>query len=210
MLGRYQHAFAITNADKGPMTPDSLSGKRVGIRSFTTTTGAWIRGILANDYGVDLDSIHWVTFEDPHVAEYVDTTERAPAGCNIMQMLASGELDAVLGELPSGPKHKPLFADPEAEADAWCRKHGTVPVNHLVVVTQALVDSRPDVVREIYRMLKASKETAAAATPDFVPFGIGANRRSLELITGYAAQQKLIPERYRVDELFGGAPADFA
>lgn len=210
MLGRYQHAFAVTNADSGPMTPASLVGKRVGIRSFTTTTGAWIRGILANDYGVDLDGIRWVTFEDPHVAEYVDTTERAPADRNIMQMLTAGELDAVLGELPSDPKHKPLFAEAEAEAAAWCHKRGTVPVNHLVVVTQALADSRPDVVREVYRMLKASKAMAAPATPDFVPFGIEANRRSLELITDYAAQQKLIPERYRVDDLFAVAPADFA
>ena len=207
MLGRYQHAFAVYNVDKGPMTPASLAGKSVGIRSFTTTTGAWIRGILANDYGVDLDSIRWVTFEDPHVAEYVATTERAPAGRNIMQMLTAGELDAVLGELPSDPKHKPLFADPEAEAEAWCRKRGTVPVNHLVVVTHALADSRPDVVAEVYRMLKASKAMAAAATPDFVPFGVEANHRSLELITGYAAQQKLIPDRYRVADLFGAAAA---
>src|SRR5688572_19665479 len=210
MLGRFQHAYAVYNIDKGPMMPASLAGRRVGIRSFTTTTGAWIRGILANDYGVDLDSIRWVTFEDPHVAEYVDTTERAPAGRNIMEMLTSGELDAVLGELPSNPKHTSLFADPNAEASAWHRQHGVVPVNHLVVVTEALAKSRPDVVREVYRMLKESKALAASAAPDPVPFGIEANRRSLELITDYAAQQKLIPERYRVNDLFGAAPAEFA
>ena len=39
----------------GNAAPRDLNGKRVGIRSFTTTTGAWLRGILANDYGVDLD-----------------------------------------------------------------------------------------------------------------------------------------------------------
>ena len=53
------------------LAPVDLNGKRVGIRSFTTTTGAWLRGILANDYGVDLNSIDWVTFEDAHVAEFV-------------------------------------------------------------------------------------------------------------------------------------------
>jgi 4,5-dihydroxyphthalate decarboxylase len=77
MVGRFQHSYAIYNASKGRMTPADLKGKRVGIRSFTTTTGAWIRGILANDYGVDLDSIQWVTFEEPHVAEYKDTTQCA-------------------------------------------------------------------------------------------------------------------------------------
>jgi 4,5-dihydroxyphthalate decarboxylase len=203
MLGRFQHGYAVCNGDREPMTPASLEGRRVGIRSFTTTTGAWIRGILANDYGVDLDKIHWVTFEDPHVAEYVDTTERAPAGRNIMDMLTAGELDAVLGELPSNPKHKPLFADPDAEAKAWHRKHGVAPVNHLVVVTDALAASRPDVVAEVYRMLEASKTMApAAGAIDLVPFGIEAVRRPLELIITYSEQQKLIPRRYGVDELF--------
>jgi hypothetical protein len=85
MVGRFQHPYAIYNASKGPMTPADLKGKRVGIRSFTTTTGAWIRGILANDYGVDLDSIQWVTFEEPHVAEYKDTTQRAREGKKIVR-----------------------------------------------------------------------------------------------------------------------------
>src|SRR5262249_36437021 len=64
MLGRFQHVYALYNAERGKLGPADLKGKRVGIRSFTTTTGAWIRGILANDHGVDLDQIRWVTFED--------------------------------------------------------------------------------------------------------------------------------------------------
>lgn len=92
MLGRFQHSYALYNPERGMLGPSDLDGKRVGIRSFTTTTGAWIRGILANDYGVNLDSIRWVTFEDPHVAEYVDTTERAPKDKKILQMLLDGEL----------------------------------------------------------------------------------------------------------------------
>src|SRR6516165_6326984 len=77
MLGRFQHAYALYNPERGTLAPSDLEGRRIGIRSFTTTTGAWIRGILANDYHVNLDKISWITFEDAHVAEYVDTTERA-------------------------------------------------------------------------------------------------------------------------------------
>src|SRR3977135_313478 len=84
VMARFQHAYALYNAKQGTLTPADLKGRRVGIRSFTTTTGAWVRGILANDYGVDLDGIHWITFEEPHVAEYVDTTERAPPGKKIL------------------------------------------------------------------------------------------------------------------------------
>ena len=55
VLARFQHAHALYNAKAGKLAPRDLNGKRVGIRSFTTTTGAWLRGILANDHGVDLD-----------------------------------------------------------------------------------------------------------------------------------------------------------
>src|SRR6202012_5541521 len=110
VMARGQHGYAFYNAKRGELKPADLNGKRVGIRSFTTTTGAWLRGILANDYGVDLDSIDWVTFEDAHVAEFSDTTRRAPTGKQIIRMLIDGELDAVLGEKAEHPDLKPLFA----------------------------------------------------------------------------------------------------
>jgi 4,5-dihydroxyphthalate decarboxylase len=203
MLGRHQLAYAIYDGERGVLSPGDLEGKRVGIRSFTTTTGAWIRGILANDYGVNLDKIRWVTFEDPHVAEYRDTTERAPSGKKIVPMLLDGELDAVLGETASEARLKPLFSDPAAEASRWFARHGVVPVNHLVVVTEKLARERPDIVPELYGLLKASKAMAGpTASPDPVPFGVEANRKSLDLITDYATQQSLIPRRFSVDELF--------
>jgi len=80
VLARFQHGYALYHARSGTLTARDLNGKRVGIRSFTTTTGAWLRGILAKDHDVDLDSIDWVTFEDAHVAEYKDPTKRAPEG----------------------------------------------------------------------------------------------------------------------------------
>ena len=159
VLARFQHGHALYNAKAGKLAPRDLNGKRVGIRSFTTTTGAWLRGILANDYGVDLDSIDWVTFEEAHVAEFVDTTKRAGAGKQIVQMLIDGELDAVLGEKSDHPDLKPLFADVAAEEKAWFEGHRVVPINHMVVVSRTLSEQHPDVVREVHRMLA---EVAAA------------------------------------------------
>ena len=124
-MARFQHGHALYNAQaRHDRRRAGLNGKRVGIRSFTTTTGAWLRGILANDYGVDLDSIDWVTFEDAHVAEYKDITKRAPSGKQIVQMLVDGELDAVLGEKSDHPDLQPLFADVAAEEKAWFARHG--------------------------------------------------------------------------------------
>ena len=198
VMARHQHGHALYNATRGALTPRDLKGKRVGIRSFTTTTGAWLRGILANDYGVDLNSIDWVTFEDAHVAEYGDTTKRAPAGKQITQMLVDGELDAVLGEKSDHPDLRPLFADAAAEEKAWFARHAVLPVNHMVVVSRTLCEKHPEAVREVHRLLKQAADAASAA-PRFTAYDM---RRSLEMIIGYSAQQRLIPRAYPVDELF--------
>jgi 4,5-dihydroxyphthalate decarboxylase len=200
VLARFQHAYALYDAKQGTLKPADLNGKRVGIRSFTTTTGAWLRGILANDYGVDLNSIDWVTFEDAHVAEFRDTTKRAPAGKQIIQMLIDGELDAVLGEKMEHPELKPLFADAAAEEKSWFAKHHVLPINHMVVVSETLSNEHPEAVREVFRLLR---ESAAFAPPAAVPrFSTEEMRRSLELIIQYTAQQALIPSTFAVDELF--------
>ena len=200
VVARFQHGYALYNAKHGTLKPTDLRGKRVGIRSFSTTTGAWLRGILANDHGVDLDSIDWVTFEDAHVAEYRDTTKRAPAGKEIVQMLIDGELDAVLGEKSDHADLKTLFADAAAAEKAWFEKHKVTPINHMVVVSRTLSETNPDAVREIHRLLTAS----AAASPAAPHFSSEAMRRSLQMITGYTAQQDLIPRAFDVDELFDG------
>lgn len=196
VMARSQHAFALTNARSGPLTPAGLNGKRVGIRSFTTTTGAWLRGILANDHGVDLGSIDWVTFEDAHVAEFRDTTRRAPKGKQIVQMLIDGELDAVLGEKSDHPDLKPLFA--AGEEEAWIAKHNVMPINHMVVVSETLSRTNPEAVREVFRLLRES----AARAPASPRFSADDMRRSLQMIIRYTAQQGLLPREFSVDELF--------
>jgi 4,5-dihydroxyphthalate decarboxylase len=199
VMARFQHPYALYNAKQGTLRPADLNGKRVGIRSFTTTTGAWLRGILANDYGVDLDSIDWVTFEDAHVAEFRDTTKRAPAGKEIIQMLIDGELDAVLGEKSDRPGLKPLFPDAATEEKSWFAKHQVMPVNHMVVVSENLSNNHPETVREVFRMLQQSAGLTPAGSPRF---GVDEMRRSLQMIIGYTAQQRLIPRAFAVDELF--------
>jgi 4,5-dihydroxyphthalate decarboxylase len=198
VVARFQHAYALYHARSGTLTPADLNGKRIGIRSFTTTTGAWLRGILANDYDVDLGSVDWVTFEDAHVAEFKDTTKRAPAGKQIIRMLLDGELDVVLGEKSDHPDLKPLFADVATEEKAWFARHRVVPINHMVVVSQKLSEAHPEAVKEVHRMLGAARKASASGPR----FDAQEMRRSLDLITHYAAQQGLIPRASTFDELF--------
>jgi len=207
-LGRGQHHTIAYNPERGHLTASELAGKRVGVRAYTQTTGAWVRGFLADDYGVDTAAVRWVTFEDPHLAEYKDPdfVARAPEGRSLVQMLLDGELDAaIVGDNLPDPRLKPLIPDADAVARKWAQAHGGVPINHLMVVRDTIATSRPDLVKEIFRMLRDSRR--AAPPPEGGPFdpwrfGIEANRRSLETIIDYSYRQKLIPRAFSVDELF--------
>ena len=209
VMGRGQHHTIAYNPERGTLRPSDLNGKRVGVRAYTQTTGAWLRGILADDYGVDVDKVRWITFEDPHVGEYQDPdiVERAPEGKELVQMLLDGEIDAaIVGDSLPDPRLKYLIPDHEAAAAKWAATHGGVPLNHMVVVRDHISRSRPDVVRDIFRMLWESKQAAHlpdAGTPkDALRFGVEANRRLLETIIDYCLRQRLIPRRFTVDELF--------
>lgn len=208
VMGRFQHGCMLHNAERGKLTPSDLAGRRVGVRAYSQTTGVWLRGILQNDYGVDLSRVQWVTFEDAHVAEYKDPAgvERAADDKNMTKMLQDGELDAAIygSDMPDDPRLQSVVPDPDAAAQAWYGKHGVVPVNHMVVMTGALAKSRPDVVSEIYRMLCDGKKAIGlprATRIDTIPFGYEANRPAIEMMLSYMLQQGLLSDRVIIDDV---------
>src|SRR5262245_40485619 len=132
MLARFQHGTMRFNAERRKLAPNDLPGQRIGVRSYSQTTGVWLRGILQNDYGVDLGGVQWVTFEDGHVAEAGDPpgVVRARADQDITAMLIDGELDAAIygAALPNDPRLESVISDPDGAASAWYKKHSLVPV----------------------------------------------------------------------------------
>jgi 4,5-dihydroxyphthalate decarboxylase len=200
LTARFQHPYLVCDAQRGNLSPEELEGKRVGQRSYSVTTATWLRGILAEDHGVDLSKIRWLTFEEPHVAEFRDppNVERAPAGKDIKAMLLAGELDAaILGEVPAEPRLRPVIADPEAAARAWRARTGAIQVNHMVVAKRSV---GRDVADEVYALLVRSR--AAAGDPPMNPFGVEENRRNLEVAIDCVYRQGMIPRRFSVEELF--------
>ena len=197
VMARFQHPYLVSSE---ALSPKQLEGKRVGVRSYSVTTGAWIRGILAEDHGVDLSRIQWVTFEEAHVAEFKDppNVQRAAAGKDISAMLLAGELDAaILGAIPTDPRLQPVIRDPEAAGRKWGEKHGAIQLNHLVGVKNTVSKATAD---EVYERLLQSKQ--AAGNPPMLPHGVEANRRNLEVAIDCAYKQRMIPRRFTVDELF--------
>ena len=197
VLARMQHPRLVCDT-KRAVAPRALEGKRVAVRSYSVTTGMWIRGILAEDHGVDHRRITWVTFEEAHVAEFRDppNVERAPAGRKPEEMLLAGEVDAaVLGDAPvTDPRIVPVIPDAKGAAREWRARKGAIQINHMVAVKPS-VDAAP-----LMRLLHES--FAAAGDPETNPIGLEANRRNLEVAVEFVHQQGLIPRRYAVEELF--------
>ncbi len=205
--GRFQHHCAGFNREFGHLDPKDIEGKRVGVRSYAQTTGLWIRGILSHEYGVDLDKVTWCTVNDGHLLEYSDppNCERLPKGSDIGQMMLDGELAATLQgvDLPKDPRVEYLVPDPFEAAKLWFARTGAVCINHLFVVHEELSRTRPDVVAEIYRMLLESRAAVEGDLPaSFPPVGLEANRKNIQLAIDFAYEQKFIPRRLEVDELF--------
>lgn len=226
--GRFQHHCLVSNAERAPLKVGQLRGKRIGIRAHAQTTVTWVRGVLWDDYGVALDDVQWVTFEDGHLAEFPDPPNfiRAPEGTSAAQMLLDGELDAaIIGtDLPDDPRLAPVLPDPHVAAAAWGKRNRLVPINHMMAIHTDLIRERPDIVREIYSVLQESKKLAPNAAPvaqdthglqavhrakevdlggvDLTPFGVEANRGALEVLIRNSYDQGLIPRAFSVDELF--------
>ena len=203
--GRTQHHCIGFNREFGELSPKDIEGKKVGVRSYAQTTGLWVRGILQHEYGVDLDKVTWLTLDESHLAEYQDPSncQRLPKGSKLAELLYAGEISAaILGnDMPDDPRIRTLIPDAIAEGKKWSAREQIVPINHMFVVHRDLAKNRPDVVAEIFRVLVESR---AASTSNAVqpPFGLEANRKGIGLAIEWAFEQKIIPRRFSVDELF--------
>jgi 4,5-dihydroxyphthalate decarboxylase len=205
--GRLQHNSAGYNKDVFSLHPKDIEGKKVGVRTYAQTTGLWIRGILKHEYGVDLDKVTWMTAGEGHLAEYTDPPNcvRLPKGSNIGQMMLEGELAATLqgNDLPKDPRVEYLIPDWKNAQKAWFARERVVPINHMFVVPEKLSQERPDIVREIFRMLVESRNLGVGGLSDpFPPVGLEANRKALQFAIDWAFEQKIIPEKMTVDSLF--------
>ena len=199
---RLHHGNLVTLADSNLRGPKDLEGKKVGVRAYSQTTGVWIRGILQHEYGVGLESITWVTMEDAHVAEYRDPPHAVPdsSGRGLRELLRTGEIAAIMGERNVDPRDvRPVISDSEQAAAEWSQRTGVFPVNHVVTVRVELLARHPWLAGELTRMFEKARALAGATEP---PYGLPPNRKAMQMLCDFAAEQKLTTRPYHVDDVF--------
>ncbi len=178
----FRHGNLYVRTDRGIDTPEDLAGKRIGLVDFQQTAALWLRGLLADEYGVARESIRWTT-AGLHAPVLTDRmamdlppgirVERSPA--TLDALLRAGEIDAIMS--PTAPRCfaddtvpvARLWRDPRAAECDWWRRHRIFPIMHVLVVRRALVEATPALPDALFAAFEQARALAAAdvANRDF-------------------------------------------
>ena len=234
-LVRGFHHGAILRSAAEELAPVDLEGRQVGVnRGYTVTTGVWARGILADEYGVDLSTVTWVLSGDEHVAEYVPPSNVVPVspGKDVPDMVASGELAAGIGIPADHPGVAPLIPDAAEAGYRALRERGLYPINHLVVVRDELLAQHPSLAADLFAAYADSKNRYVAELSrglsdpsptdrmyervmrilgaDPLPYGIAPNRAMIDQLIRYAVDQKILDKPVAAEDVFAAGTHDLA
>jgi 4,5-dihydroxyphthalate decarboxylase len=213
----HRHSAIYVRSDRGIRTPRDLEGKSVGIPEWAQTAGIYVRGFLAEEYGVDLGKIRWLQagVNEPGRAEKVEL--KLPAGihyqarpdASLSAMLASGELDAVISARApaafaqagagSGGAVVRLFPDYRAEEERFFKKTGIFPIMHLISIRRPVFEQHPWVAMNLFKMFEEAKRRCLNLITDFtcarlpLPWAAAA---TAEIVAGYGPD----PYPYGVEE----------
>ena len=232
---RFRHGFIFVNTSKGISTPKDLNGKKVGLKTYQATAILYLRGLLAEEYGVDLSSIEWITeleeeipFDPPPGIRIT----QASAGSDISEMLAEGEVDAVIHPdiiipiLRGDKRVRRLFEDYRAEEASYYRRTGIFPIMHATAIRNEILEEHPWVSNNLAQAFERAKHAAyrRMSNPRIVPlawfldewdaqrkllgpdpweYGLTpANRKNLETMIGYSKAGGLISQLEGVDDFY--------
>lgn len=224
----FHHGAIAVNRNSGVMHPKDLEGRRVGVnRGYTVTTGVWARGVLADEYGVDLGQVTWVLSGDEHVAEYRPPANVVPIepGRTLAELVIAGELAGAIGAEIDHPDVVPLIPGAAEAGYAALHERGHYPINHLIVVKDELLDAHPDLAADVFAAFAESKRryvarlrAGAISDPtaadvmheqvlritgdDPLPYGLAPNRAVVDELMRHAVDQRILDEVPDVDELF--------
>lgn len=172
---RFRHGYIFVADQDLVGHPEKLNGATVGLRTWGTSAGVWLRGLLQDDHEVDLTSIRWITESAEHVpggdVDRLDISG-APGDAGLVEMLLSGELDALIYPefpvVPEGSKgtiHR-MFPDPRAAEMTYLGRDGHFPIMHTVAIRREVAEANPWVPVTMMAAFEAAKRYAYQRVED--------------------------------------------
>ncbi|MEZ2354710.1 ABC transporter substrate-binding protein [Caballeronia sp. RCC_10] len=177
----FRHTSIYVRNDRGIDSPADLKGKRIGVPEYQLTANVWARLFLEEDHGVKASDVTWIRggYEEAGRLEKISLKlpddvrlENAPENQTISGMLASGEIDALIGpRAPScftngHPNVKYLYDDPQKAAADWYTRTKLFPIMHLLGVRRALAEQHPWLPGAVAKAFEKSKAVALAKLND--------------------------------------------
>lgn len=166
----FRHSYIYIHKKAGISTARDLAGKRVGIQTWLTTTALWARGILAEDFGVDLKSITWVSERRTTVGGWKPPAwlklEIVPEGAKLRDLLASGQIAAGITTETWAPDEHPdidfLFPNYAELEREYFRRTGFFPIQHTLVIKTAVLEKHPWVAMSLFNAWQQAKKQCYA------------------------------------------------
>ncbi|KAA0997978.1 PhnD/SsuA/transferrin family substrate-binding protein [Paraburkholderia panacisoli] len=170
----FHHGGLLVRPDAGIKSPKDLEGKKVGVRAYSVTTGAWTRQVLIDEYGVDVSKVTWVVDDEEHVTQLKlpPNVVHAPEGTSLADMMAKGELAAGFAAAagigrtgnPTGDAWQEVEANypdlfpnaAELEADYYART-GVYPMHGTIVVKDSVLAEHPWIAKSLFDALSRAK-----------------------------------------------------
>jgi 4,5-dihydroxyphthalate decarboxylase len=171
----FRHSSIYVSTAAGIASPRDLVGKRVGNPEYQMTAPVWIRGILADEYDVPVDSVTYVTGgeEEPGRSEKLrldlpPNIRVEPIGPQqtLSQMLARGEIAALqTARMPStyasgDGRVVRLFEDFVDVERAYYRRTRIFPIMHTVVIRRELYERDPWIAQSLFKAFSAAQRLA--------------------------------------------------
>ena len=171
----FRHSGIYINTAAGIGGPADLPGRTVGVAEYQLTANVWIRGILAEQYGVPVESVAYRTggLHRPGRVEKlalelpgrISLTPIGP-GQTLAEMLVSGEIDALYSPrapepfTAGRPEVARLFRDAGAEERRYHRATGIFPIMHVVVIRREIYERHRWLARSLFKAFEAARRQA--------------------------------------------------
>ena len=163
----FRHSYIYVNKRAGISSPSDLNGKRIGTQTWFTSASLWLRGILADDYGVDVRSVEWVAEGPDSVQqwqkpEWLKLKLAPPERRKVFDLLAAGDIDAAITTEALAPGRHPdvdfLFPNYGELERSYYRRTGFFPIHHTLVVKTAVLERESWVAMSLFNAWQESKQ----------------------------------------------------
>jgi 4,5-dihydroxyphthalate decarboxylase len=214
-----RHSSFYIRRDGPVKSPADLKGKRIGVPEWAQTASVYSRGLIAHQFGIELTSIQWIQAGVDQPGRLEKVKLNLPKGISytpmpdksLSGMLVSGEIDVALSaHAPSCFEHghpnvTRLFPDYLDVEMKYVKDTGIYPIMHTIALKREIVERALNNTSSTLPLpwgYEFARRMQDIVGKELMPYGLDANRTTLDAFLQYAFEQGVCHRRLQPEELF--------